>query len=64
VEYPNIVFLKVGVDKLNETKSVGIACMPTFKFYKGGEIVHSIEGEVGESVFRDAFAKYSENQKN
>lgn len=44
-EFPNVVFLKVDVDQLKETsESVAIQCMPTFKFYKNGEIVKSIEG--------------------
>jgi len=44
-EFPNVVFLKVDVDQLRETsESAVITCMPTFKFYKKGEVVKTIEG--------------------
>jgi len=51
-EYTNVMFLKVDVDELKTTsESVGVTCMPTFKFYKNGEVVKTIEGaDVGELV--------------
>lgn len=50
-QFPNVSFLKVDVDELSETsESVGISCMPTFKFYKKGQIVHSIEGADQEAI--------------
>jgi len=44
-QFSTVQFLKVNVDELKETsKFVGITCMPTFKFYKDGTVVHTIEG--------------------
>lgn len=40
-----ITFLKVNVDTAQEISSdVGISCMPTFKFYKDGKLVATLEG--------------------
>ena len=41
-EYPSVSFLKVDVDK-NETGDE-VSCMPTFKFYKAGTLLHTVEG--------------------
>jgi len=42
---PSVTFIKVDVDENAETaQAVGINCMPTFKFYKKGECVHTMEG--------------------
>ena len=39
------IFVAVDVDENDETAAkVGIACMPTFLFFKGGKQVHKIEG--------------------
>merc|ERR1711912_78548 len=39
------VLVKVDVDENSETsQAVGITCMPTFQFYKGGNKVHEIQG--------------------
>ena len=47
----NITFLKVDVDKANEiTQKVGINCMPTFKFYKDGKLVETLEGASEEKL--------------
>ncbi|KAL5246891.1 hypothetical protein ACHWQZ_G018934 [Mnemiopsis leidyi] len=41
----DVSFYKVDVDKLSEvTEEQGINCMPTFKVYKGGECVGTVEG--------------------
>jgi len=41
----SVTFIKVDVDENAETaQAVGISCMPTFKFYKKGECVHTMEG--------------------
>jgi len=41
----NIAFLKVDVDEVNEiSQEEEISAMPTFLFYKNGEIVHKIVG--------------------
>lgn len=40
-----MVFYKVDVDKNSDASAkAGITCMPTFKFFKGGELVKTIEG--------------------
>ena len=40
-----VKFYKVDVDKNSEASAAAeISCMPTFKFYKNGEVVHTIEG--------------------
>lgn len=37
VDNPNVVFVKVDVDKLESVAGkCGISAMPTFQFYKGG----------------------------
>lgn len=44
-EETGINFCKVDVDENDETAGhVGIKCMPTFKFYKGGNLVETLEG--------------------
>ncbi|OMH84640.1 Thioredoxin-1 [Zancudomyces culisetae] len=44
-EFDTVKFIKVDVDE-NETiaSSVGISAMPTFKFYKGGNIIDEVVG--------------------
>jgi thioredoxin 1 len=42
---PDVSFYKVDVDVVSEvTESQGISCMPTFKVYKNGECVGTVEG--------------------
>ncbi|XP_067685423.1 thioredoxin-like [Haliotis asinina] len=44
-KYPEVVFCKVDVDSNEETsEACAIDCMPTFKFYKDGKEVDSLEG--------------------
>jgi len=44
-KYPKINFAKVDVDVNSEaSESAGIACMPTFKVFKSGELINTIEG--------------------
>lgn len=41
----DVSFYKVDVDKLSEvTEKEGISCMPTFKVYKDGKCVGTVEG--------------------
>ncbi len=41
----DVVFIKVDVDENSDTaEKVGISCMPTFHFYKGGEKVEEMQG--------------------
>jgi thioredoxin len=45
VKYPTALFLKVDVDQLRETAAkCGIRAMPTFQFYKHGELVEELVG--------------------
>ena len=44
-QYPNVVFIKVDVDKLpGVAKSIGVWAMPTFAFYVKGKKVGSFMG--------------------
>ncbi|WAR23201.1 THIO-like protein [Mya arenaria] len=44
-EYDDVVFYKVDVDENSETsESQKISCMPTFKLYKNGAVVDTLEG--------------------
>jgi len=44
-KYPNAVFLKVDVEKCSGTaETLGILAMPTFIFYKNGEILTTVRG--------------------
>ncbi|XP_071082719.1 thioredoxin-like [Haliotis cracherodii] len=44
-KYPSVLFFKVDVDKNTETsEECDISCMPTFKYYKNGKEVDSLEG--------------------
>ncbi|XP_052280178.1 thioredoxin-like isoform X3 [Dreissena polymorpha] len=41
----DVLFFKVDVDANSETsEDQEISCMPTFKFYKNGEVLHVMEG--------------------
>ena len=42
---PAVTFIKVDVDENGDTAShVGISCMPTFMFYRGGQKVDELQG--------------------
>lgn len=44
-QHPNIEFVKVNVDESGDiTESEGITAMPTFKGYKNGQLIDSIQG--------------------
>lgn len=44
-ENPDVVFVKVDVDEADDVASAcGISAMPTFQFYKGGNMVHEFSG--------------------
>ena len=44
-KYPNVLFLKVDVDDLNDIASeYGVQAMPTFKFLKDGVVVDEVVG--------------------
>merc|ERR1712110_415098 len=44
-DYPAWTFKKVDVDaNADAAGAAKIACMPTFKFYKNGEVVDTLEG--------------------
>ncbi|XP_052774702.1 thioredoxin-like [Mya arenaria] len=44
-EHADVDFYKVDVDANADTsESQGISCMPTFKLYKNGEVVDTLEG--------------------
>jgi len=56
-ELPDVVFIKVDVDENEETSAAcGIACMPTFQFYKGGKKIHEFSG-ASEDKIREAIAE-------
>eukprot|EP01117_Protostelium_nocturnum_P009854 TRINITY_DN3515_c0_g1_i1.p1 TRINITY_DN3515_c0_g1~~TRINITY_DN3515_c0_g1_i1.p1 ORF type:complete len:523 (-),score=211.35 TRINITY_DN3515_c0_g1_i1:36-1604(-) len=45
VEYPTTVFLKVNVDKLQQTsQSNGVSAMPTFMFFRNGVKIREMKG--------------------
>ena len=44
-QFSNAQFIKVNVDDLEEVAAQeGITAMPTFKFYKNGQVVHEFRG--------------------
>ena len=60
-EFPNVVCVKVDVDANAETSQhCGIACMPTFQFWKNGAQVEGdkIEG-ANEAKIRETLGKHN-----
>ena len=54
----DINFCKVDVDEQEEISAhVGIKCMPTFKFYKNGELLETMEG-ANKDGLTNLFAKH------
>ncbi|KAJ5159912.1 uncharacterized protein N7482_006916 [Penicillium canariense] len=44
-QHTGIKFYKIDVDELNELAAEnGISAMPTFQFYKGGEVINTVQG--------------------
>lgn len=44
-QFSNVTFAKVDVDENEEiVSSYNISCMPTFKFFKNGEVVDTLSG--------------------
>ena len=58
-KYPNVVFLKVDVDKCKPVaRAQGISAMPTFQFYRGGQKFFGFRGaSVGK--LESSIQKYS-----
>ena len=54
-EFKDVNFVKIDVD--NNKTGDNVQCMPTFKFYKSGKLLQTIEG-AKESAIRDALARH------
>ncbi|EDO46139.1 predicted protein [Nematostella vectensis] len=58
-EFKGVKCAKVDVDVNSETaESEGITAMPTFRFYKNGEMVDEVVG-ASESKLKELFAKHN-----
>lgn len=48
IEYPDTLFYKINGDKSSSTRALmrkwGVRAVPNFRFYKGGELIHSHSG--------------------
>jgi thioredoxin 1 len=49
IEYPDVIFLKINGDRSIDTsralmKKWGVGAVPTFRFFRNGELVHSQTG--------------------
>ena len=57
-EMADVSFYKVDVDKQNTvSEQQGISCMPTFKVYKDGKCVGTLEG-ASEAKFKELINKH------
>lgn len=57
-EFPDAVFVKVDVDQADDVAGkCGIRAMPTFQFYKGGQMVEEFSG-ASEQKLRATVAKH------
>merc|ERR1711976_15228 len=57
-EHKDVLFLKCDFDKASDvSQKCGIQCMPTFKYYKGGQEVDKLEG-ASEQKLKDLVAKH------
>ncbi|ORX86558.1 thioredoxin [Anaeromyces robustus] len=44
-KYTTVSFYQINVDNVEDVvRKAGVSCMPTFKFYKNGELVDNLEG--------------------
>ena len=58
-KYPNVVFLKVDVDKCKPVaRAQGISAMPTFQFYRGGQKFFGFRGASAGKI-ESSIQKYS-----
>ncbi|CAI5532251.1 unnamed protein product [Closterium sp. Naga37s-1] len=61
LEHPNAVFLKINGDHDDSTKALmrewGVRAVPNFRFFRGGELVHSHTGAKIEDL-KDNLAKF------
>ncbi|CAI7750575.1 unnamed protein product [Closterium sp. NIES-53] len=61
LEHPNAVFLKINGDHDDATKALmrewGVRAVPNFRFFRGGELVHSHTGAKIEDL-KDNLAKF------
>ena len=57
-DMPDCVFLQIDVDVNDETAAkCGINCMPTFQYYKNGEMIDKLEG-ASEDQLKSKIAKH------
>lgn len=58
-QYTKILFVKVDVDELAEiTEKENITSMPTFKVYKGGQVVETLLG-ANDAALKQVVEKYA-----
>jgi thioredoxin len=59
-EYDNVLFVKADVDELPElTAQLGVSSMPTFLFFRSGELVDTLKG-ADEAALGMMVDKYAE----
>jgi thioredoxin len=60
-KHKDVVFIKVDVDKCRAVaREQGISAMPTFKFYKRGQLFHAFRG-ASVSKLEEGIATYSKD---
>ena len=59
VENPNVIFVKVDVDDAQEiSEKCKIQAMPTFQFYKDGNMLQEFRG-ANQAQLKECVAKYA-----
>lgn len=62
IEYPDTLFYKINGDKSSSTRALmrkwGVRAVPNFRFYKGGELIHSHSGASEDELRAQFLAHY------